>query len=142
NVRVIANGVDVAALEAERPAEPHDGIRVGMLGRLDPQKGAEVFVKAAAASAHDGVEFVIGGTPGPYPSFERRIRADAAASGVRIEDPGADGIAFIASLDLVIMPTLQEGSPLTLFESLALGKPVIASSIPGIREVLEPNGSG
>jgi glycosyltransferase involved in cell wall biosynthesis len=38
-------------------------------------------------------------------------------------------------LDVVAIPSRYEGSPLTLFEAMAVGKPIIASDIPGVREV-------
>jgi glycosyltransferase involved in cell wall biosynthesis len=70
------------------------------------------------------------------------MRRAAAEGGVAIEEPGSAGIEFLASLDIVVISSRYEGSPLTLFEAMALGKPIIASRIPGIAEVLESGGAG
>jgi glycosyltransferase involved in cell wall biosynthesis len=144
-ITVIPNGVDVEAVREHardtevRTAEP----LVGILGRLDPtQKGQDVFIEAVRRMKEPRASFVIGGASGPFREQEAAVRRAAADVGVPIEDPGSAGIEFLASLDVVVMPSNYEGSPLTLFEAMALGKPIIASRIPGIMEVLEPADAG
>jgi glycosyltransferase involved in cell wall biosynthesis len=144
-ITVIPNGVDVENIrERGRCAEARSGEPVvGVLGRLDPtQKGQDVFIEAAHRVNEPGVRFVIGGASGPFREHEAAVRRAAAEVGVAIEEPGSAGVEFLASLDLVVIPSRYEGSPLTLFEAMALGKPIIASRIPGITEVLEPNDAG
>ena len=117
--------------------------RVGVLGRLDPkQKGQDIFVEAVRRMNERGVRFVIGGSPGPFREQEAAVRRAAAESGVAMEEPGSAGIEFLASLDIVVIPSRYEGSPLTLFEAMALAKPIVASDIPGISEVLAPAEAG
>jgi 1,4-alpha-glucan branching enzyme len=48
----------------------------------------------------------------------------------------------IVESTIVVIPSLYEGLPLTLLESMALGKPVVASKLPGICEVLENGVTG
>ena len=52
------------------------------------------------------------------------------------------GVEFLASLDVVVVPSRYEGSPVTLVEAMAPGKPIVASRISGIAEVLERSGGG
>jgi glycosyltransferase involved in cell wall biosynthesis len=144
-VTVVTNGVNAEAVRARMldTALPSERLRVGLLGRLDPQKGADVFVRAARLRrSHAGVDFVLGVAAGPFRAHEELVRGEAALAGVPIEEPGAAGVEFLAGLDIVAMPSRWEGSPLTLFEAMALGKAVVASDIPGIAEVLAPSGAG
>jgi glycosyltransferase involved in cell wall biosynthesis len=144
-ITVVSNGVDVEAIRERAGATQMHVPQpvVGVLGRLDPtQKGQDVFVEAARRLKEPGVRFLIGGTTGPFRDQEAEMRRAAADVGVVVEDPGSAGIEFLASLDVVVMPSNYEGSPLTLFEAMALGKAIVASRIPGIAEVLEPTGAG
>jgi glycosyltransferase involved in cell wall biosynthesis len=144
-ITVVPNGVEVAALRERARDAPARGaqLTVGMLGRLDPaQKGQDVFVGAVRRITDPGVRFVLGGAPGPFHDHEATVRHAAADAGVEVEEPGSKGVEFLASLDIVVIPSRYEGSPLTMFEAMALGKPIIGSRIPGIAEVLEPTGAG
>jgi len=134
---IIPNGAPDDLRPVQRSSS--DGrIGVGVLGRLDPQKGMDVFLGAVEALPRlSGVEFEIGAGAG-FPDFERDTRATAAGLGVQIHESAGNGVAFLSSLDVVVIPSRWEGSPLTLFEALALGKPIIASQIPGIQEVVGP----
>lgn len=138
-IRVIPNGVPPAAAPS---AHSDDQVMVGMLARLDPGKNLEVFVDAAMrASPLAPVRFLIGGVSGPFVDYERNLRVQAAAAGIEIVSDAA-GDEFLRNADIVVIPSSYEGSPLVLLEAMALGRAVIASDIPGIREVVEPRGAG
>jgi glycosyltransferase involved in cell wall biosynthesis len=62
--------------------------------------------------------------------------------GIEIHNTDGRGIEFLQSLDIVVIPSRWEGSPLTLFEAMALQKAIIATDIPGISEVLRPSSAG
>jgi glycosyltransferase involved in cell wall biosynthesis len=131
---VIPNGVEVTRhgrIELRNPR-----LRVGMLGRLDAQKGMDIFLQAVALVEPGSADFVIGASRGATPDYETRIREEAATLSVPVVDPGSAGVDFLDSLDIVCMPSRHEGLPLVLLESLALGKAVVASDVAGIREVV------
>jgi glycosyltransferase involved in cell wall biosynthesis len=136
-VEVVPNGVDVEGLKKLIAAVPsHDGVRVGMLARFDPQKGLDVFLRAAAALDDTDATFIIGASGAAYPDHERHVRSQAQRLAVEIVDPGNDGASFVAGLDILLMPSLRsEGLPLTLLEAMALGKAVIASDVQGIASI-------
>ncbi|MFA5786456.1 MAG: glycosyltransferase family 4 protein [Actinomycetota bacterium] len=139
---VVPNGVRIPEVQGT-PARAEGPVRVGMLGRYDPGKGMSTFVAAARSIGDRGeAEFVIGGHPGPFRTYELRLREEGANAGVKIVEPGEDGEKFLRDLDVVVIPSRYEGSPLVLLEAMALGKAVIASDIPGIREVIGPRGAG
>ena len=139
-IHVIENGVSIPEVVPNRADGP---LRVGMLARLDPGKGVHTFIDAAeAARGKVTADFEIGGQPGPFEEYGRRMRTAALEAGITMSEPGGDGLGFLATLDVVAMPSLYEGSPLVLLEAMSLGKALIASDVPGIREVLGPDEAG
>lgn len=136
DIAVVANGVPAAPVPEPRSGPPV----VGMLARLDPGKNVHVFVQAAA-QLDGGIRRIAGISPGPFAAYEQEIRAAAPGAGVELVEPD-DGVAFLAGLDVVAIPSASEGSPLVLLEAMALGRAVVASDIPGIREMLAPEEAG
>jgi glycosyltransferase involved in cell wall biosynthesis len=53
-----------------------------------------------------------------------------------------DTLAAIASSDILVLPSFMEGLPVVLIEALAMGKPVVASRVAGIPELVEHGRSG
>jgi glycosyltransferase involved in cell wall biosynthesis len=133
-VEVVPNGVDIDELHSVAASVPaHERVRVGMLARFDPQKGLDTFLTAAGSLREVDATFVIGASGNAYLEHEVHVRARARALSVEVVDPGKDGARFLAELDIVVMPSLRaEGSPLTLFEAMGMGKAVVASDIEGI----------
>jgi glycosyltransferase involved in cell wall biosynthesis len=135
NAIVIPNGVVLPALDRRPPTS-----RVGLLGRFDPGKGMHTFIGARAFVGPEA-HFVIGASSGPFGEYERSVRNAAAHANVEIDTPGEDGEDFLRSLDVVVIPSRYEGCPLVLLEAMALGKPVVASDIAGIRAVTGTGGA-
>jgi glycosyltransferase involved in cell wall biosynthesis len=101
----------------------------------------DLFLEAVDGMQDQG-EFVIGGIGGAFPEFERAVRNRAQQIGIEILETDGRGIEFLKGLDIVVMPSRWEGSPLTLFEAMSLEKAIVATDIPGISEVLRPNEAG
>ena len=138
-VEVVPNGVP--SFEAPAP-RASDVVTVGMLARLDPRKKVDVFLEAAArAEPATPVRYVVGGVSGPFAEYESAVREQAAAVGIEIVHTER-GTEFLCGLDIVVIPSSYEGAPLVLLEAMALGRAVIASDIPGMREVIEPDHAG
>ena len=49
---------------------------------------------------------------------------------------------FLAEADCVVLPSYREGVPRTLLEAAAMGRPLVATAVPGCREVVEKNENG
>lgn len=149
-VVTIHNGVDVAALRAAAAAAPPAGMPagpgalVGCIARLEPVKGVEHFVRAAAllAQSHPEARFLLAGAG----SLESRLREIMVAAGLR------DRMAFLGSVpavepllaacDVVVMPSLSEGFGLVAIEAGVLGKPVVASAVGGLMEAVDNGVTG
>ena len=113
-----------------RPAGP----LVGVVARLQPEKGVAVFLRAAtrlAQSVPDAGYVVVG--DGPQRGMLERLAADL---GVAVTFLGyrPDGPALVGGLDLLVIPSLTEGTPLVLLEGAAAGVPLVATAVGGIPE--------
>lgn len=142
-VHVILNGIDLAALReaAAGPLPflpPGDGPLVGVLARLEPVKGVDVFVRAAAiiAGERPDVRFLVAGDG----SQARSLRELAATSGlgdrITFAHVVPSAAAMLAALDVCVMPSRSEGLPLVALEAAALGIPVVASRVGGLPEAV------
>jgi glycosyltransferase involved in cell wall biosynthesis len=135
-IRRIPNGVDLDRYRYH--PEPPGCRKILFAGRLDPVKRPKLLVDIARAMADvDGVRFVIAGD-GPE---EPALRSAAQRAGVldRFEFLGfvADMAPVFGDASVVIIPSSEEGVPLVLLEAFASGRPVIASDVGAIREILD-----
>ena len=146
-VRVIENGVDVDDVDRVTRAAGHgssvrwgDGDpRIAVVANFFPIKGHRFLVRAipAVLGVYPDARFVLAG--------EGESRADIAALaatlgvGNRVTFTGeiSDALDLMRASDLVVLPSLSEGLPITLVEALALGRPVVTTGAGGIPEVVE-----
>jgi glycosyltransferase involved in cell wall biosynthesis len=136
NITVIPNGVEIPKDDPIwRIGEP---IKVGLLGRLDVSKGIDIFLDAVALM-HTTPKVALG-TPTPASDLGRQLHERARSLSVEVVAPASQD--FLSTLDIVAVPSRFEGHPLTLLEAMALGKPVVASAIPGVVEMLEGEDAG
>jgi glycosyltransferase involved in cell wall biosynthesis len=111
---------------------------VGTVTRLMPSKGNQYLVDAAAAllaKYHRMRVFIVG--EGELQA-ELEAQARALALGDRLVFAGfqRDVSAVLSALDIVVFPSLWEGTPLTAFEALASGKPIVATDADGLLDIL------
>lgn len=145
-VTVIPNGVDVGRFGAGSPAaDLPPGRRILWVGRLDPQKGFPVAVRAFAdLAARDPELWLVVAGDGRdrtaldvlAPEARRRVIMLGAVSQDRLP-------AYHATADVFVSPALgQESFGLVLVEAMAAGVPVVASDIAGYREVVRDGRDG
>jgi len=120
---------------------PEQGLVVGTITRLMPSKGNQYFVEAAKLVLDHGVDvhFCIVGE-GELDS-ELKDQARSLGLGERLRFPGfaRDVAGALSAFDLVVFPSLWEGTPLTAFEALAAGRTIISSDADGLLDILHPN---
>ena len=144
-IRVIRNGIDTDVVRREGLEPPATEIPPGSYGtvtHLRHRKGVDVLIEAAAAlrKAFPGRRCLVGGI-GP---LERRLRRQSHTSGDAVEFLGlrTDARRILHALDVVVIPSRHEGLPLVLLEAMALGRPIVATRVDGIAEVLEDGVTG
>lgn len=142
-VVTVPNGVPAVADPPPRPGLD----RIGMVGRVDPFKGLDVFVRAArlVADTHPRATFVhVGGAEPCHATYLDECRRLVAREGLgdRVEIVGEvdDVGALLASMDVVALPSRTEGLPYALLEAMASARPVVASAVGGVPEALRGAG--
>jgi glycosyltransferase involved in cell wall biosynthesis len=124
---------------------PRDAPRVVYAGHLYPWKGVEVLIDAVALLP--GVTCtIVGGHPGEPDLLRLEHRAAALGIRDRVRFIGmvrpSEVSAHLATAHVLVLPNTPSGvserytSPLKLFEYLAAGRPIVASDLPALREVV------
>ena len=148
HVRLIrGSGVDPAAFNPQPIGEGHR-FRFLILSRLLYMKGIQVAVEAHEILRQRGVEttLVIGGAADPgNPSSIPQATLDrwATLPGVELRGHVKDVRSVLAESDVVLHPALGgEGLPKALLEAAAAGRAMIATDVPGNREIVIPGETG
>ena len=140
--RVFPRAESVGAL---RRSLVNDGeVLVGSLGRLDPQKGFEFLIQAAAIVVAEApnVRFAIAGEGTLRKDLEGLINSLSLQNYFRLIGFRTDFADFLAALDIYAISSLWEGLPLALLEAMQLGKPAAATAVGGIPEVIQDHVNG
>jgi glycosyltransferase involved in cell wall biosynthesis len=127
----------IAAARAALGIDPST-IAIGTVTRLMPSKGNQYLVEATPEIARRQPRarvYVIG-----EGELDADLKAQARALGLgdRLVFLGfqRDVAAVLAALDILVFPSLWEGTPLTAFEALASGKPIVATDADGLLDIL------
>jgi glycosyltransferase involved in cell wall biosynthesis len=144
-VLIPGSGVDIERLKPM--PEPAGATTLGFVGRLLDDKGIRVLVAAHHKLRAQGmpVELLIAGTPDPAnPASVSQPEAEAWG-----REPGVawlghvDDIATVwARAHIAVLPSRREGLPKSLLEAAACGRPMVATDVPGCREVAIPDVTG
>jgi glycosyltransferase involved in cell wall biosynthesis len=152
-ITVIYNGVDTARFDPERTFKDireelsigKDDILIGFIGRLVNFKGVEHLIKAVALLKDEfgGMKLLIVGD-GPVADALQKKTAALNISGITLFTGNRNDIPdILSSIDILAIPSVgEEGFPNTLVEAMAMGKPVIATTVGGITEVIEDRVTG
>ncbi|NOZ23900.1 MAG: glycosyltransferase family 4 protein [Planctomycetes bacterium] len=119
-------------------------ILVGAVGRLTRQKGLPVLLDAAAKLSREfpDMHFLIAGSGDEEYSLRRKLAQLGIADKVLMPGHREDTRDLYAAMDLFVLPSLWEGRPYALLEAMAAGKPVVASDVCGLDDVIEDGVNG
>lgn len=112
---------------------------IGALGCLGESKGFDLLLRAAAALRDRGFDFRLRlAGDGPELQNLHALRAELGLTR-HVEFPGwvSDPEAFMAGLDLFVVPSRYEAFGLSAAEAMAAGVPVVASDIRGVQDILK-----
>ncbi|MGH7490437.1 MAG: glycosyltransferase, partial [bacterium] len=150
---VIPTGIDLQKFRPDRFPSPvreefgysPDVPVIGMISRLsEERKGASGFLEMAAqvATAFPKCAFLIVGDGKLRPQLEQQARRLGIAGRVTFTGWRTDAPEIHAGLDVFVMPSLFEGGPTTVLEAMASGKPVVATSVGMVPEVIADRHDG
>ncbi len=150
---VIHNGSDLARFEPGRPPpaglrrslgfDEHDEVLV-VVGRLEPQKGHAVLLKALSTVIREfpRVRLVCVGDGSLGDVLQGQARVLGLNGAVRFVGYQSKVADWLALADATVLPSLYEGLPLAAIESLAAGRPVIATAVDGTPEIVVDGKTG
>ena len=128
---------EIAVARAELGIAPGEFV-IGSVTRLHDSKGNSFLVEAArqVIDRRPGARFVLFGE-GPLLA-DLQAQAAALRLGDRFVFAGftKDVARAVSAFDISVFPSLWEGTPLTVFEALAMGKPIVATDADGLLDVL------
>ncbi len=145
-VTLIPNGVDTRPFLEHSPASrlQHSPLTVGFVGRLSPEKGADLFLQAAARALkdHPQTRFQIIGDGPDRQALEQlahtlHIDQHVAFVGRKDDMPGV-----YASLDLLVSSSRQEGLPMSLLEAMAASLPIVATAVGEVPSLIRSHETG
>ncbi len=138
------SGIDLAHY-ATAPLPPlAGGLVFLMLARLVTRQGVLTFAEAAAAlkPKAQAARFVLAGLPTGDPDAVTSQQLGRSPGSIEVRAPVADVRPLIAEAHVLVHPSTSEGLPGALLEGLALGRPLIASDIPGSRLAIDERVNG
>jgi glycosyltransferase involved in cell wall biosynthesis len=124
------------------PVKPAPGTGVLLAGRLSPEKGIDVAIRAVGEI--DGAVLDIAGT-GPDEAQLRRLAESVAPGRVRFHGlvDKAEVQRLMLAASVVVVPSRwYENQPMVVLEALAHGVPVVGSALGGMPELIEPGATG
>jgi glycosyltransferase involved in cell wall biosynthesis len=136
------SGVDTELMSPS--PEPSGPITIGFLGRLVEAKGIRNLVEAHRRLCARGrdIRLVIAGTPDPANAGcipEDEISAWRGDRNICCLGYVEDVAALWRSVHVAVLPSHREGLPLSLLQAAACGRPLIATDVPGCREIARPD---
>lgn len=129
----LPNGVPVP----DEPWSPRPGWsenpEAAFIGRLAPEKGLRALIDAwpIVRRSFPGARLTLIGEGPERPSLAARIAQLGLAESIRLPGPSPTPGAQLASADLFVLPSREEGMSIALLEAMALGIPTVATAIPG-----------
>jgi glycosyltransferase involved in cell wall biosynthesis len=112
-----------------------------LVARLLKDKGVQEFADAASLlkSSYPGAEFILLGfkdSQNPNAVSEEQLALWQEKGWVTFWGSSSDVRGPLALADCVVLPSYREGTPRTLLEAAAMGRPLVATDVPGCREVV------
>lgn len=138
---VPGSGVDTQRLQPL--PEPHGPITVAFVGRLLDDKGVRPLIEAhdRIRARGEDIRLLIAGDgdpANPASIDEREVDGWRSKPGVTLLGFIEDVSEVWARAHIAVLPSRREGLPLSLLEAAACGRPIIATDVPGCREIARP----
>lgn len=149
-IELVYNGIDLEQFRARArggsvEAEPGtgDGRVVGVVARLEPEKGHRYFLEAAARvlEKFSDARFLVVGTGSLAGELEQLARSLGIHEKVIFTGCRDDVPRLVALMDVMVVPSLTEAFGISLLEGMCLARPCVASAVGGLKEIAGEDGN-
>jgi glycosyltransferase involved in cell wall biosynthesis len=150
-VMVLYNGVDTERFKAgvnfsdtrKQFSISKDDVVIGFVGRLVINKGLNYLIEAAALLKNSfNVKLLIVGDGSLMEELKQMAKDKGLEESVMFTGLRRDITDILSSIDIFVLSSIKEGFPNSLLEAMAMGKPVVATAVGGIPEVISHGTNG
>ena len=126
------------------PRENKEVINIGIVGRLVPVKNHKMLFKVAKRVKGKGlrVKIAVIGDGEMREELEKYVIELGIEDKVEFRGWIKDLKAIYEGLDIVVLTSLNEGTPVSLIEAMAAGRPVVTTNVGGVKDIVEDGKSG
>lgn len=159
NSSVVNNGIDLDAIQTLPLAEgalaslklgSRESIKIfGTLSRVSPEKGLDTLLEGFSEAVKTAPYIrllIIGDCPDEHENYIKTIKQYIHENGleevVKLLGAREDALEILKSIDFYISASRSEGLPYNLLEALAVGKPLMATDIPGNNDIIRKSVEG
>lgn len=151
-LQVIFNGGDIEAYESGEHGKvkradldiPEDAFVIGMVGRISPQKAPDVFVKMAKLLKDEisNAHFIIVGSGNQEAEIRKYAEDNRFSENLYITGWVDDPMSYVELFDVACLLSRWEGFGLALPEYMMAGKPIVASRVDAIPNIIRDGENG
>ena len=144
---VLINGSGIDLDQFQPVPLPSDGASFLLIARLLKDKGIREYIQAArqVRARHPGASFHLVGwldQGNPAGIAEDELRAWIAEGVIHYHGRLEDVRPAIAATSVYVLPSYREGTPRTVLEAMAMGRPIVTTDVPGCRETVRDGVNG
>jgi glycosyltransferase involved in cell wall biosynthesis len=149
-LRTIVNGVPIDRFRSAEPLSrsslgwDEKDVIIGCVARLEPEKGHMVLLEAFQRLLRrvPGVRLLLIGDGAEFTTLTAAAHAWNLNGAVRFLGTRNDVPELLATCDIIALPSFHEGLPMALLEAMAVGRPVVATSVGGVPAVVRHGETG
>ncbi len=146
-VEVIHNGVDLSDFSIryqEDPPNKRKDVLIGTVARLSEPKDHGNLLRAFALVREKipGVRLLLIGDGELRSDIELMIHQHGQEKNVDMLGRRSDIPELLAGMDIFVLPSKREGFPISILEAMACGKPVVATDVGGVKEIISSGNDG
>lgn len=138
---IVPLGIDLDPFKKVSPPQPlsERGLVIAFVGRLTEIKNLPMLLKAVAEyknAENDGLKLIIAGSGNLQSELKTLVDSLSLGDSVNFLGNVEETSAVYADCDVVALTSLNEGTPLSLIEAMAAGRPVISTTVGGVADLL------